>query len=62
MSDTNLPGYWEDNSQAEFDLQSITWTDFDNDGDLDLLIPSVWDANTFSFKTALMRNDRNNFV
>ena len=52
-----MPGYWEDNSQAEFDLKSITWVDFDNDADLDLFIPSVFDMNTFSFRTALMRND-----
>ncbi len=57
LTDTALPGYWEDNSQAEFDLKSITWADFDNDADLDLLIPSVFDMNTFSFRTALMRND-----
>ena len=57
LTDTALPGYWEDNSQAEFDLKSITWVDFDNDADLDLLIPSVFDMNTFSFRTALMRND-----
>ena len=37
LTDTNLPGYWEDNSQAEFDLRSITWVDYDNDGDFDLL-------------------------
>jgi photosystem II stability/assembly factor-like uncharacterized protein len=57
LTDTVLPGYWEDNSQAEFDLKSITWTDFDNDADFDLLIPSVFDLNSFSFRTALMRND-----
>ena len=57
LTDTNLPGYWEDNSQAEFDLKSISWVDFDNDADYDLLIPSVFDFNTFSFRTALMRND-----
>jgi len=57
LTDTILPGYWEDNSQAEFDLRSITWADFDNDADLDLLIPSVFDLNSFSFRTALMRND-----
>lgn len=57
LTNTQLPGYWEDNSQAEFDLRSITWADFDNDNDLDLLIPSVYDDNTFSFKTYLMRND-----
>ncbi|MBE0663815.1 MAG: VCBS repeat-containing protein [Bacteroidales bacterium] len=57
LSDTELPGYWEDNDQADFDLRSITWADYDNDGDLDLLIPSVYDFNTFSYRTALMRND-----
>jgi PKD repeat protein len=57
MTDTALPGYWEDNSQADFDLRSITWADFDNDSDLDLLIPSVFVESTFSYGTALMRND-----
>lgn len=57
QSNTALPGYWEENSQAEFDLRSISWADFDNDGDQDLLIPSVYDTQTFSFRTALMRND-----
>ena len=57
LTDTELPGYWEDNDQADFDLRSITWADFDNDGDLDLLLPSVWDNSTFSYRTALMRND-----
>jgi photosystem II stability/assembly factor-like uncharacterized protein len=57
LTDTALPGYWEDNSQAEFDLRSITWVDFDNDADLDLLIPSVFDFDSLAFKTSLMRND-----
>lgn len=57
LTDTQLPGYAEDNDQAEFDLHSISWADFDNDGDLDLLLPSIWDANTFTSRTALMRND-----
>jgi hypothetical protein len=57
VTNTVLPGYWEDNSQADFDLQSITFADFDNDGDLDLLIPSVYDQATYSYRTALMRND-----
>lgn len=57
LTDIVLPGYWEENSQAEFDLRSLTWADFDNDGDPDLLIPSVYDYSTFSFRTALMRND-----
>ena len=57
MTDTSLPGYWEDNSQAYFNLKSITWTDYDNDGDNDLLIPSVVDFNSLLYRTALMRND-----
>jgi photosystem II stability/assembly factor-like uncharacterized protein len=52
-----LPGYWEDNGQADFDLRSISWADYDNDGDLDLLLPSIWDEVTFTSRTALMRND-----
>jgi hypothetical protein len=57
LTGTELPGYWEDNFQAEFDLRSISWADYDNDGDLDLLIPSAYDPGTFSYRTALMRND-----
>ncbi len=59
-SDTVLPGYGEDNDQADFDLRSITWADYDNDGDLDLLLPSIWDDVTFTSHTALMRNDGSN--
>ncbi len=60
LTDTVLPGYWEDNDQADFDLRSITWADFDNDGDLDLLVPSIWDGVNFVFRTALLRNDGSN--
>lgn len=60
QTNTVLPGYWEDNDQADFDLRSITWADFDNDGDVDLLVPSVFDFDTFSYRTALMRNDGSN--
>ena len=59
-TDTVLPGYWEDNSQADFDLRSISWADYDNDGDQDLLVPSVWDEETFVSRTALLRNDGGN--
>jgi photosystem II stability/assembly factor-like uncharacterized protein len=59
-TDTVLPGYWEDNDQADFDLHSISWADYDNDGDLDLLLPSIWDDTTFTSHTALMRNDGTN--
>ncbi len=57
MTGISLPGYWEDNSQADFDLRSITWADFDNDSDPDLLIPSAVDTTTFTYRTKLMRND-----
>jgi hypothetical protein len=57
LTDTRLPGYWEDNSQAYFNLRSITWTDYDNDGDFDLLIPSVFNFTSSVYQTALMRND-----
>lgn len=57
LTDTELPGYWEDNDQADFDLRSISLADYDNDGDLDILIPSVFDNASFSYKTSLMRND-----
>ena len=60
LTNTELPGYWEDNDQADFDLRSITWADYDNDGDPDLLIPSVFDYNTYTYRTALMRNDSAN--
>jgi photosystem II stability/assembly factor-like uncharacterized protein len=56
-TDTVLPPYYEDNFQADFDLRSITWADYDNDGDADLLLPSVFDEKTFEHRTALMRND-----
>jgi len=58
LIETDLPAYWEDNSQAAFDLRSITWADFNNDGDLDLLLPSIYTDSTYSYRTALMRNDR----
>jgi hypothetical protein len=57
LIDTSLPGYWEDNSQADFDLRSVTWADFDNDSDLDLFIPSVMNDSTYAYRSALMRND-----
>jgi len=57
LIDTNLPGYLEDNDQADFDIRSISWVDYDNDGDFDLLIPSVFDENTITYRTALMRNE-----
>jgi hypothetical protein len=53
-----LPGYDEYASFASvYDLRSMTWADVDNDADLDLLLPSVYDPSTFSFSNALLRND-----
>ena len=53
-----LPGYWEDSSYTgAYDLRSLTWADADNDGDQDLLIPSVFDPDTSSMRTVLMRNE-----
>lgn len=57
LTNTILPGYYEDNDQGDFDLHSMSWADFDNDGDLDLLIPSVFDFDTSTARTVLMRND-----
>jgi hypothetical protein len=53
-----LPGYEEDSSYTgAYDLRSITWADFDNDADLDLLVPSVWDPESFEYSTKLLSND-----
>ena len=57
LTDIELPGYWEDNDQADFDLRSISWADYDNDGDQDLTIPSVFDQTNYNYRTALIRND-----
>jgi hypothetical protein len=55
---TDLPGYDEDSLYTDaYDLRSLTWADADNDGDLDLLIPSSFDSELFIFTTRLMRND-----
>ncbi|MBN8481410.1 MAG: VCBS repeat-containing protein [Xanthomonadales bacterium] len=53
-----LPGYYEDSAfTIAYDLRSLSFADADNDGDLDLLVPSVYDEKTFEFRTVLLRND-----
>lgn len=53
-----LPGYYEDSAfTIAYDLRSLAWADADNDGDLDLLVPSVFDFGTFDYRTVLLRND-----
>lgn len=55
---TPLPAYWEDSAYEDtYDLRSATWADYDNDGDPDLLLPSVYDEAAFAFRTVLVRND-----
>lgn len=52
-----LPGYDEDAAfSSTYDLRSITWADYDNDADLDLLLPSVYDPSS-GFTSVLLRND-----
>ncbi|MDY7095853.1 MAG: VCBS repeat-containing protein [Acidobacteriota bacterium] len=53
-----FPGYFEDSDyDGSYDLRSLTWADADNDGDLDLLIPSAFDDFAGEYSTVLMRND-----
>lgn len=57
-TDTPLPSYWEDSGYEDtYDLRSATWADYDNDGDPDLLLPSVYDEPASAFRTVLVRND-----
>lgn len=52
-----LPGYQEDSSYSgAYDLRSLSWADADNDGDLDLLVPSVPDFENFTYLTKLVTN------
>jgi hypothetical protein len=53
-----LPPYYEDSGYTNaYDLRSLSWADSDNDGDLDLLVPSVLEPGTFGYRTRLVRND-----
>lgn len=57
-TDIALPAYYEDSEYEDtYDLRSISFADVDNDGDLDLLVPSVYDEANFAFSTRLLRND-----
>ncbi|HEX4953447.1 MAG TPA: VCBS repeat-containing protein [Thermoanaerobaculia bacterium] len=52
-----LPGYAEDSSYTgAYDLRSLSWADADNDSDLDLLVPSVYNPDLFAFETKLVTN------
>lgn len=53
-----LPAYNEASGYSgAYDLRSMTWADADNDGDVDLLIPSIFDRAAFQWQTRLLRND-----
>lgn len=57
-TDIALPAYYEDSKYEDtYDLRSLSFADVDNDGDLDLLVPSVYDESSFAFSTRLLRND-----
>lgn len=57
-TDVALPAYYEDSEYEDtYDLRSLSFADVDNDGDLDLLVPSVYDEASFTFSTRLLRND-----
>lgn len=63
MVDTALPfpGYVEDSSYTgAYDLRSITWADADNDGDLDVFLPTTVGDTFPAYDSVLMRNDGSN--
>jgi hypothetical protein len=53
-----LPGYAEASDYTgAYDLRSITWADVDNDGDLDLFLPTSDPTDPGVYHSALLRND-----
>ncbi len=62
LSDSGIafPGHIEESSYSgAYDLRSITWADVDNDGDLDLFLPTTDYEVGGTFESVLMRNDGN---
>ena len=54
----SFPNYAERSGYTgAYNLRSLSWADYDNDADLDLLMPSVYDSATSAYRTVLMRND-----
>lgn len=53
---TVLPAYREDGDFLTMDLHSISWADYDQDGDYDLLLPSVVEGFNW-VPGKLLRND-----
>jgi hypothetical protein len=53
---TVLADYWEDSDFSSLDFRSLSWADWDRDGDLDLLLPST--VTDFAYApTKVLRND-----
>jgi hypothetical protein len=53
---TELPAYYEGYLER-MDLESLSWADYDNDGDLDLLIPATATEDEEYAPTRIFRND-----
>ncbi len=59
LTSTVLPRYYEASDYEQVDIRSLTWADYDNDGDLDLLVPSITpeDYPSDDQVTGVLRND-----